>query len=65
MCIETMPNRYSPRAVLLRESYRHEHDNAQKRTLANLTEEVTIDPPSPRGDTVIPRISMELKRPGK
>ena len=32
-----MPNRDSPPAVLLRESYRDEHGRAQKRTLANLS----------------------------
>jgi transposase len=35
--IETVPNRDSPPAVLLRESYRDEHGRAQKRTLANLS----------------------------
>src|SRR5712672_2466013 len=37
MFIETGPNRSSPPAVLLRESYRDEHGRAQKRTLANLS----------------------------
>lgn len=37
MFIETVPNRNSPPAVLLRESYRDEHGRAQKRTLANLS----------------------------
>jgi transposase len=37
MFIETVPNRDSPPAVLLRESYRDEHGHAQKRTLANLS----------------------------
>ena len=37
MCIETVPNRSSPPAVLLRESYRDEEGRAQKRTLANLS----------------------------
>ena len=32
-----MPNRTSPPAVLLRESYRDEQGRAQKRTLANLS----------------------------
>ena len=36
MFIETVPNRNSPPAVLLRESYRDEQGRAQKRTLANL-----------------------------
>src|SRR5258708_28055186 len=37
MCIETVPNRSSPPAVLVREAYRDEHGRAQKRTLANLS----------------------------
>jgi transposase len=37
MFIETVPNRSSPSAVLLRESYRDEQGRAQKRTLANLS----------------------------
>jgi hypothetical protein len=37
MFIETVPNRNSPPAVLLRESYRDEEGRAQKRTLANLS----------------------------
>ncbi len=37
MFIETVPNRTSPLAVLLRESYRDEDGRAQKRTLANLS----------------------------
>ena len=37
MFIETVPNRASPPAVLLRESYRDERGRAQKRTLANLS----------------------------
>ena len=37
MFIETVPNRRSPPAVLLRESYRDEQGRAQKRTLANLS----------------------------
>jgi transposase len=37
MFIERVPNRDSPPAVLLRESYRDEHGRAQKRTLANLS----------------------------
>ena len=35
MFIETVPNRTSPPAMLLRESYRDEARKAQKRTLAN------------------------------
>src|ERR1700757_3434094 len=37
MFIETVPNRGSPPAVLLRESYRDENGKSQKRTLANLS----------------------------
>src|SRR5579863_8599306 len=37
MFIEAIPNRSSPPAVLLRESYRDEQGRAQKRTLANLS----------------------------
>lgn len=37
MFIEAVPNRGSPAAVLLRESYRDERGRAQKRTLANLS----------------------------
>src|SRR4029453_512233 len=37
MFIETVPNRNSPPAVLLRESYRDADGRAQKRTLANLS----------------------------
>jgi transposase len=37
MFIETVPNRASPPAVLLRESFRDDEGRAQKRTLANLS----------------------------
>lgn len=37
MFIETVPNRTSPPAILLRESFRDEQGRAQKRTLANLS----------------------------
>jgi Transposase DDE domain len=37
MFIESVPNRSSPPAILLRESYRDEQGRAQKRTLANLS----------------------------
>src|SRR6202022_1038462 len=37
MFIETVPNRDSAPAVLLRESYRDEQGRSQKRTLANLS----------------------------
>ena len=36
MCIESVPNRHSPPAILLRESYR-EAGKVRKRTLANLS----------------------------
>src|SRR4029453_13143072 len=38
MFIETVPNRASPPAVLLRESYRDENGRTQQRTLANLSQ---------------------------
>src|SRR5919108_5744341 len=37
MFVETVPNRNSPPAVLLRESYRDANGKSQKRTLANLS----------------------------
>ncbi len=37
MFIEAVPNRNSPPAVLLRESYRDANGKSQKRTLANLS----------------------------
>ena len=37
MFVESVPNRSSPPAVLLRESYRDEQGRAQKRTVANLS----------------------------
>src|SRR5438105_11935283 len=37
MFVETVPNRNSRPAVLLRESYRDEEGRSQKRTLANLS----------------------------
>ena len=37
MFIESVPNRDSPPAILLRESYRDENGRPQKRTLANLS----------------------------
>jgi hypothetical protein len=37
MFIETVPNRTSPPAVLLRESFRDDQGRSQKRTLANLS----------------------------
>jgi hypothetical protein len=37
MFIENVPNRDSPPAILLRESYRDDAGKSQKRTLANLS----------------------------
>ncbi|MDI9520123.1 MAG: IS1634 family transposase, partial [Bacillota bacterium] len=37
MYIESVPNRNSPPAILLRESYRAENGKVRKRTLANLS----------------------------
>ena len=37
MYIDTVPNRHSPPAVLLRESYRDENGKVKKRTIANLS----------------------------
>jgi hypothetical protein len=37
MFIETVPNRTSPPAVLLREGFRDEQGRSQKRTSANLS----------------------------
>ena len=37
MFIESVPNRSSPPAILLRESYRDENGVTRKRTLANLS----------------------------
>jgi hypothetical protein len=48
MFIETVPNRNSPPAVLLRESYHDDTGRSQKRTLANLSKlsaEVVADLP--------------------
>lgn len=36
MCVATVPNRSSPPAILLRESYR-DHGRVKSRTLANIT----------------------------
>ena len=38
MYIESVPNRNSPPAILLRESYRDENGKVKKRTLANLSQ---------------------------
>ena len=43
MCIEKVPNRNSPPAILLRESYR-EGDQVKKRTLANGSAEIAERP---------------------
>jgi len=66
MFIETVPNRDSPPAVLLRESYRDENGRAQKRTLANLSKL----PPDVieglkallRGGTVVGSDELEIER---
>src|SRR5919204_785728 len=66
MFIETVPNRDSPPAVLLRESYRDEHGRAQKRTLANLSKlpRDVIDGLKAllKGGTVIGKGDLEIER---
>ncbi len=66
MFIETVPNRDSPPAVLLRESYRDEHGRAQKRTLANLSKlpRDVIDGLNAllKGGTVIGTGELEIER---
>lgn len=66
MFIETVPNRGSPPAVLLRESYRDENGRSQKRTLANLSK---LPPPMVemlrallKGGTVIGTADLEIER---
>ena len=51
MFIETVPNRASPPAVLLRESFRDDQGRAQKRTLANLSKlpGAVLEPRQQRG----------------
>ncbi len=59
MFIDTVPNRNSPPAILLRESYR-EGDKVRKRTLANLSalppETIEVIRRSLRGETLVPAI---------
>ena len=66
MFIETVPNRESPPAVLLRESYRDENGRAQKRTLANLSKlpPDVIDGLKAllKGGTVIGSDELEIER---
>ena len=66
MFIETVPNRESPPAVLLRESYRDESGRAQKRTLANLSKlpPDVIDGLKAllKGGTVIGSDELEIER---
>jgi transposase len=66
MFIETVPNRDSPPAVLLRESYRDEHGRSQKRTLANLSKlpRDVIDGLKAllKGGTVIGTGDLEIER---
>ena len=65
MFIETVPNRDSPPAVLLRESYRDENGRTQKRTLANLSklpdEVVAILKAILKGGTLIGTSPEELQ----
>ncbi len=65
MYVETVPNRTSPPAVLLRESYR-ENGKVKKRTLANLTdwsaERVEVLRAALRGDAVPRAAAMEIVR---
>jgi hypothetical protein len=65
MFIETVPNRGSPPAVLLRESYRDENGRAQKRTLANLSklpgEVVAVLKAALKGGTLIGTSPEELQ----
>jgi transposase len=66
MFIETVPNRDSPPAVLLRESYRDENGRAQKRTLANLSKlpPEVIDGLKAllKGGTVVGSDDLEIER---
>jgi len=66
MFIETVPNRDSPPAVLLRESYRDENGRAQKRTLANLSKlpAEVIDGLKAllKGGTVVGSDELEIER---
>ncbi|MBV9981960.1 IS1634 family transposase [Bradyrhizobium sp.] len=66
MFIETVPNRGSPPAVLLRESYRDENGRSQKRTLANLSKlpgaMVEMLKALLKGGTVIGTEELEIER---
>jgi len=66
MFIETVPNRGSPPAVLLRESYRDEDGRSQKRTLANLSKlppaMVEMLKALLKGGTVIGTAELEIER---
>ena len=66
MFIETVPNRSSPPAVLLRESYRDERGKSQKRTLANLsklpTEVVAGLKALLAGGTVVGKDGLKVER---
>lgn len=65
MYIATIPNRNSPPAVLLRESYRQE-GKVKKRTLANLSalpdEQIEVLRRSLKGETLIPADEDEASR---
>src|SRR5215475_6033306 len=66
MFIETVPNRGSPPAVLLRESYRDESGRSQKRTLANLSKlpaaMVEMLKALLKGATVVGTQELEIER---
>jgi hypothetical protein len=66
MFIESVPNRNSPPAVLLRESYRDENGRSQKRTLANLSklpvEVVTGLKALLAGGTVVGNDGLKIER---
>jgi len=60
MYIESVPNRNSPPAVLLRESYRDEDGKVRKRTLANLS---SLDPETIAGLKAVLKGSSVSDRP--
>jgi len=66
MFIETVPNRSSPPAVLLRESYRDENGKSQKRTLANLSKLPAVMVAGLRallaGGTVVGKDGLKVER---
>jgi len=66
MFIETVPNRGSPPAVLLRESYRDENGRPQKRTLANLSklpeDVVALLKVVLKGGTLVSTKELEIER---